>query len=155
MTTFHNGMLNAKNKKFAIVVTRFNDFFSNHLLNAALDTIERHQGSLDDVDVFRIPGCFEIPVMTDKIAASKKYDAIICLGVLIRGETPHFDYISAECTKGIAQLALTYHTPITYGVITVEDLDQAINRSGAKAGNKGAEAALAAIEMADLFASIP
>ena len=154
MTTIHEGMLNAQNLKIAIVVSRFNSFFTEKLVDGALDTIKRHNGDLDKVEIFKVPGCFEIPQAADKIAASKKFDAIVCLGTLIRGATPHFDYIAAECTKGIAQLALTYHMPVTYGVITTENLDQAVDRSGAKAGNKGAEAALAAIEMADLFSNL-
>ena len=153
MPTIHEGMLDARSLKIAIVCARFNSFITERLVEGALDTIRRHNGNLDDVEIFKVPGCFEIPVMTDRIAASGKFDAIICLGALIRGETPHFDYIAAECTKGIAQLSLNYHLPIAYGVLTTDTLDQAVNRAGTKAGNKGAEAALAAIEMAQLFAS--
>ena len=153
MTITHEGMLNSKDLKFAIVVARFNSFITERLVDGALDTIHRHNGSLDNVEIFKVPGCFEIPQAADRIAASGKFDAVICLGALIRGATPHFDYIAAECTKGIAQLALHYHLPISYGVITADTLDQAIDRAGTKAGNKGAEAALAAIEMADLFRS--
>ena len=152
MPIIHEGNLNAQNQRIAIIVTRFNSFITDRLLDGALDTIKRHGGDLERVEIYKVPGCFEIPVTADKIAASKKFDVIICLGCLIRGATPHFDYISAECTKGIAQLALNYHMPITYGVITADTLDQAIDRAGTKAGNKGAEAALAAIELADLFA---
>ena len=152
MPIIHEGNLNAKNLHIAIIVTRFNSFITERLLDGAMDTIKRHGGDLDRLEIFKVPGCFEIPVAADKLAASKKFDAIICLGCLIRGATPHFDYISAECTKGIAQLALNYHMPISYGVITADTLDQAIDRAGTKAGNKGSEAALAAIEMADLFA---
>lgn len=154
MTKIHEGMLTAQNKRFAIVVSRFNSFITDRLLEGALDVIQRHGGNLDTVEVFKVPGCFEIPMAADKIASSKRFDAIICLGALIRGATPHFDYISAECTKGIAQLALNYHMPVTYGVITADTLEQAVDRAGTKAGNKGAEAALAAVEMADLFGSI-
>ena len=152
MPIIHEGNLNAHNQRIAIIVTRFNSFITDRLLEGALDTIKRHGGDLERVEIYKVPGCFEIPVTADKIASSKKFDVIICLGCLIRGATPHFDYISAECTKGIAQLALNYHMPITYGVITADTLDQAIDRAGTKAGNKGAEAALAAIELADLFA---
>ena len=154
MTRIHEGMLTAQNKRFAIVVSRFNSFITDRLLEGALDVIQRHGGNLDTVEVFKVPGCFEIPMAADRIASSKRFDAIICLGALIRGATPHFDYISAECTKGIAQLALNYHMPVTYGVITADTLEQAVERAGTKAGNKGAEAALAAVEMADLFSSI-
>ena len=151
MPIIHEGNLTAKNQRIAIIVTRFNSFITDRLLDGALDTIKRHGGDLDRVEIFKVPGCFEIPIAADKVAASKNFDAIVCLGCLIRGATPHFDYISAECTKGIAQLALTHHMPITYGVITADTLDQAIDRAGTKAGNKGAEAALAAIEVSDLF----
>ena len=151
MPIIHEGNLTAKNQRIAIIVTRFNSFITDRLLEGALDTIKRHGGDLDHVEIFKVPGCFEIPIAADRVAASKNFDAIVCLGCLIRGATPHFDYISAECTKGIAQLALNHHMPITYGVITADTLDQAIDRAGTKAGNKGAEAALAAIEVADLF----
>ena len=154
MAKIHEGMLTAQNKRFAIIVARFNSFITDRLLDGALDVIARHGGNLDDVEVFKVPGCFEIPMAADRAAASKKFDAVICLGALIRGATPHFDYISAECTKGIAQLALNYHLPVTYGVITADTLEQAIDRAGTKAGNKGAEATLAAIEMASLFETL-
>lgn len=154
MPVFHEGMLNAQGKKFAVLVSRFNSFLTERMLEGAVDTIRRHGGDTDAMPVYRVPGCFEIPVLAKKLAAAGSFDAIICLGCLIRGETPHFDYISAECTKGIAQTALEYGLPVAYGVVTAETLDQAINRAGTKAGNKGAEAALAAIEMADLFARI-
>ena len=154
MTQIHEGILNAQNLKLAIVVARFNSFITERLVDGALDTIRRHGGDLERVEIYKVPGCFEIPSAADRVAASGKYDAIVCLGALIRGATPHFDYISAECTKGIAQLALQHHMPITYGVITADTLEQAIDRAGTKAGNKGAEAALAAIEMASLFSSI-
>ncbi len=151
MTTIHEGMLNAQGLKIAIIVARFNSFITERLVEGALDTIRRHNGNIDSVEIYKVPGCFEIPMAADRVAMSKKFDAIVCLGALIRGATPHFDYISAECTKGIAQLALQYHMPISYGVITADTVEQAIDRAGTKAGNKGAEAALAAIEMADLF----
>lgn len=151
MTTIHEGMLNAQGLKIAIIVARFNSFITERLVEGALDTIRRHNGDVDSVEIYKVPGCFEIPMAADRVAMSKKFDAIVCLGALIRGATPHFDYISAECTKGIAQLALNYHMPISYGVITADTVEQAIDRAGTKAGNKGAEAALAAIEMADLF----
>ena len=151
MPIIHEGNLTAKQLKIALIVTRFNSFITDRLLEGALDVIKRHEGDMDSVEIFKVPGCFEIPVMADRVASSGKFDAIACLGALIRGATPHFDYISAECTKGIAQLSLQYHMPITYGVITADTLDQAVDRAGAKAGNKGAEAVLAAIEMADLF----
>ncbi len=154
MPVIHEGMLNANGRKFAIIVTRFNSFLTDRLLEGALDTIRRHGGDTETVHIYKAPGCFEIPVLAKKVAAKGECDAIICLGCLIRGDTPHFDYISSECTKGIAQTALEYGIPVAYGVITAETLDQAIQRSGTKAGNKGSEAALAAVEMADLFSQI-
>lgn len=154
MTIMHEGLFQAQNLKIAIVAARFNSFITERLIEGALDTIRRHGGDLDSVEIFKVPGCFEIPVAADRVALSGRFDAIICLGALIRGATPHFDYISAECTKGIAQLSLQYHLPIAYGVITADTLDQAIDRAGTKAGNKGSEAALAAIEMADMFRSL-
>ena len=154
MTIIHEGLFKAQDLRIAIVVARFNSFITERLVEGALDTIRRHGGDLENVEIFKVPGCFEIPVAADKIASAGKFDAIVCLGALIRGATPHFDYLAAECTKGIAQLSLQYHLPMAYGVITADTLDQAIDRAGTKAGNKGAEAALAAIEMADLFRSI-
>jgi 6,7-dimethyl-8-ribityllumazine synthase len=151
MVQIHEGMINAQGKSFAIIVSRFNNFITERLLEGALDAIHRHGGNLELVHVYKVPGCFEIPVMVAKLAASKKFDSLICLGTLIRGSTPHFDYICAECTKGIAQVALQYQIPIGYGVITADTLEQAIDRAGSKAGNKGAESAIAAIEMANVF----
>lgn len=154
MTILHEGNLCAQNLRLAIVIARFNSFITDRLLEGALDAIKRHGGNTDHVEIFKVPGCFEIPIAADRIAASGHFQAIICLGALIRGETPHFDYIAAETTKGIAALALTYHLPLSYGIITADTLQQAIDRAGTKAGNKGAEAALAAIEVADMFASL-
>ena len=145
----YEGHLVDSTHKFAIVVARFNSFITDKLVEGALDTIERHGGNKQNVDVFKVPGCFEVPMAAQKLASKSKYDAIICLGALIRGETPHFDYIASECTKGIAAIALQAQIPVTYGIITANTVDQAVNRAGVKVGNKGADAALAAIEMAD------
>lgn len=145
------GHLNAQNKKFAIVVSRFNELICRKLLEGALDCIDRHGGNTDEVDIAWVPGSFEIPMAAQKFATSKKYDAVICIGAVIRGATPHFEYISAEVTKGIAQVSLETGVPVTYGVITPDTLEQAIERAGTKAGNKGWDAALSAIEMANLF----
>lgn len=149
------GKLSAKEYKFAVIVSRFNDFISQKLLEGALDCINRHHGDIENVDVIKVPGSFEIPVAADKLASMKKYDAIICLGALIRGATPHFDYIAAEVSKGIAQTSLKYGLPVSFGVLTTETIEQAIERAGTKSGNKGWDAALSAIEMADLFHNLP
>lgn len=148
------GKLIARELKFAIVVSRFNEFISKKLLDGAVDTLERHDAEKEKIDIFWVPGSFEIPYVAAKLANAKSYDAIICLGAVIRGDTPHFDYIAAEVTKGIAQISLTSGVPTIFGVITTETLEQAIERAGTKAGNKGADAANAAIEMANLYKQI-
>ncbi len=149
-TSNFQGELTAKGKKFAIIVSRFNSFLSEALLKGSLDCLERHESS--EADVYRVPGAFEIPMMAKKIVqGTKKYDAVICLGVLIRGDTPHFDYIAAETTKGIAAVSLESGVYISFGVLTTESIEQAIERSGTKAGNKGFDAAMAAIEMVNVF----
>lgn len=148
------GHLSAKGKKFALVVGRFNELISNKLLSAALDCITRHDGSEEETTVVWVPGAFEIPVVAKKIAASKKYDAVICLGAVIRGATPHFEYIAAEVSKGIAHVGLESGLPVVFGVITSDTIEQAIERAGTKGGNKGWDAAMTAIEMADLMKKI-
>ena len=145
------GKLDASGKNFAIVVSRFNHFFADKLLSGAVDALVRHGATDEAIDVVRCPGAFEIPAVAKKLAATKRYDAVICLGVLIRGDTPHFEYISAEVTKGIAQAAMDSGLPVVFGVLTADTLEQAIERSGTKAGNKGFEAAVAAVEMANLY----
>lgn len=154
MTKILAGKLNAKGLKFGIVVSRFNEFISQKLLDGALDALIRHQADEEKIEVVWVPGSFEIPYAASKMAQSKKYDAIICLGAIIRGETPHFDYIASEVAKGIAQTALATGVPTIFGVITTDNLEQAIERAGTKAGNKGAEAAISAIEMVNLFAQM-
>ncbi len=151
MGKIYNGKLIAKGLKFGIVVSRFNEFISQKLLSGALDTLTRHDADEEKIDTVWVPGAFEIPYAAAKMANSGKYDAVICLGAVIRGDTPHFDYIAAEVTKGIAQAGLKSGVPAIYGVITTDTLEQAIERAGAKAGNKGADAANSAIEMANLF----
>jgi len=148
------GMLLGKGLKFGIVVSRFNEFFGKKLLEGAQDALLRHGVDEEDIDVAWVPGSFEIPPIALKLAQSKRYDAVICLGAVIRGGTPHFDYIAAEVTKGIAKAGLDTGLPVIYGVITTDTLEQAIERSGTKAGNKGFEAAVSAIEMANLAKSI-
>ncbi len=145
------GKLVGKGLKFALVVSRFNETVTKKLLEGALDCLLRHDVQGEDVDIFWTPGSFEIPVTAKKLAETGKYDAIICLGCLIRGDTPHFDFLSAEVTKGVAQVSLEHTIPVIFGVLTADTLEQAMERSGAKGGNKGFQAALSAIEMANLF----
>jgi 6,7-dimethyl-8-ribityllumazine synthase len=145
------GKLIAKDLKFAIVVSRFNDFITSKLLDGAMDAIIRHGGSNNNVDVVRVPGAFEMPVVAKKLAETKKYDAIVCLGAVIRGATPHFEYIASEVAKGLATVSLETGVPVSFGVLTTDTLEQAIERAGTKAGNKGFDAAMSAIEMANLF----
>jgi len=147
----YTGQLIARGFKFALVVSRFNDFITGRLLEGAVDAIVRSDGKKEDIDVIRVPGAFEIPLVAKRAALSKKYDAVICLGAVIRGETPHFDYIASEVTKGIALLNLELSIPIAYGVITADNTEQAIERAGNKMGNKGFEAARSAIELLNLF----
>ncbi len=148
------GMLLGKGLKFGLVVSRFNEFFTKKLLEGAQDALLRHGVNEEDVEVTWVPGSFEIPLVALKLAQTKKYDAVICLAAVIRGGTPHFDYIAAEVTKGIAKVGLDTGLPIINGVITTDTLEQAIERSGTKAGNKGSEAAVNAIEMANLVKTI-
>jgi 6,7-dimethyl-8-ribityllumazine synthase len=147
------GKLNAKGLKIAIVVSRFNSFLSQKLLDGAIDCLKRHEADENNIDVFWVPGSFEIPLMVKKLS-SKNYDGIVALGVLIKGETPHFDYIATETTKGIAQVSLDSQIPVSFGVVTAENLEQAIERCGTKQGNKGFDAALSVIEMINLFKEI-
>lgn len=148
------GNLVAEGKRFAIVAARWNEIFAEKLVGGAVDTLVRHGADDEDITVFRCPGSYELPQVAARVAEGGEFDAIICLGVLIRGATPHFDYIASEATKGIGSVAQDYALPVSFGVITCDTLEQAIERSGSKAGNKGAEAALAAIEMANLFAEM-
>ena len=148
------GKLDASGLKLAIVISRFNNFITRALLEGAMDAIKRHNGNEEDVEVFWTPGSFEIPLVAKKLAETGKYDAIICLSAIIRGGTPHFDYIAAETSKGIANTMLQTMTPISFGVLTTDTIEQAIERAGTKMGNKGFDAALSAIEMANLFKTI-
>lgn len=150
----YSGKLSAKNKKYGIVISRFNDFIGKELLSGATDCLVRHGADEKNIEVAWVPGAFEIPLIASTMAKSQKYDAIICLGVLVRGSTPHFDYIASEVTKGIGLAALQSGVPVAYGVLTCDSLEQAIERAGTKAGNKGWDAALSAIEMADLIEQI-
>lgn len=155
MVEKHKGELSARGLRLGIVVSRFNQFITERLLNGALDALKRAGATSKQIDVVRVPGSFEIPVTAKQLAASGRYHAVICLGAILRGETSHFEYISAEVTRGIQRAALDTGVPIALGVITVDTLEQAIDRAGAKSGNKGAEAALTAVEMANLLRRLP
>ena len=149
------GTLLAKGLKVALVVSRFNDFITSKLLEGALDALRRHGASPEDQDVYWVPGSFEIPLAAQRVAETGRYDAVVCLGAVMRGDTPHYQYIAAEATKGIAQVMLKTGVPVGYGVITPDTLEQAIERAGTKAGNKGAQAALSAVEMVNLLKQVP
>jgi len=150
MSKSFEGMLLGKGLKFGLIVSRFNEFFTKKLLEGAQDALLRHGVNEEDVEVAWVPGSFEIPLIALKLAQTKKYDAVICLAAVVRGDTPHFEYIAAEVTKGIARVGLETGLPIINGVITTDTLEQAVERAGTKAGNKGFEAAVNAIEMANL-----
>lgn len=151
MVKLFEGSLIGKNKTFGIVVSRFNSFITKRLLEGAQDCLIRHGIKEDDIDVFWVPGACELPITAMKLAKNAKHDGIVCLGAVIRGETPHFDYVSSEAAKGISEVGLTTGIPTIYGVITTDTLEQAIDRAGARGGNKGAEAALTALELVNLF----
>ena len=148
------GQLIAKGKKFAIVVSRFNDFISKRLLEGAIDTLMRHGAKDSEIEAVWVPGAFEIPVVANKIAKSKKFDAVICIGAVIKGSTPHFEYVAGEAAKGVAKVSLDTGIPVIFGVITAENLEQAIERAGTKDGNKGRDAAISAIEMVNLLENL-
>ena len=154
MVRILEGALTVKDKSFGIIVSRFNDFITKKLLEACIDTLVRHGGKDEDVDVAWVPGAFEVPLIAKKMAASKKYDAVICLGTIIRGETPHFDYVASQVAKGVASVGLDANIPVIFGVITADNLEQAIKRAGSKEGNKGRDAAITAIEMVNLLSVI-
>jgi 6,7-dimethyl-8-ribityllumazine synthase len=154
MSKSFEGNLLGKGLKFGLVVSRFNEFFSKKLLEGAQDALLRHGVNEADIEIAWTPGSFEIPLIAQKLAQSKKYNAVICLGAVIRGGTPHFDYIAAEVAKGIAKVNMDTGVPVIFGVITTDNLEQAIERSGTKAGNKGFDAAVSAIEMANLVKAI-
>ncbi|NLY15996.1 MAG: 6,7-dimethyl-8-ribityllumazine synthase [Gammaproteobacteria bacterium] len=153
MQTFE-GTFVAPQGKFALVVGRFNSFVVESLVTGAIDTLVRHGVKESDISVIRAPGAFELPLVAQRVAQREEFDAIIALGAVIRGGTPHFDYVAGECTKGLAQVSMQYDVPVAFGVLTVDSIEQAIERSGTKAGNKGAEAALSALEMVSLLAQL-
>lgn len=148
------GMLTGRGKRFAIVLARWNELIGGKLLEGARDALLRHEVSDDDIDLIWVPGAFEIPLIAKKVAASKAYDAVICLGAVIRGSTPHFDYVAAEVSKGVASAAMETGVPVIFGVLTTDTIEQAIERAGTKAGNKGFEAGMVAIEMANLIVAV-
>ncbi len=151
----YEGKLLAEGMRFGIVASRFNELIVRRLLGGALDTLTRHGASEDQIDVAWVPGSFELPVAAQRLAQSGRYDAVICIGAVIRGATPHFDYVAAEVSKGIAQVSLKTGAPIAFGVLTTDTIEQAIERAGTKAGNRGADAAAAAIEMVNLMRALP
>ncbi|UCC17013.1 MAG: 6,7-dimethyl-8-ribityllumazine synthase [Dehalococcoidales bacterium] len=150
----YEGSLVGKGLKFGVVVSRFNEFITNKLLSGAEDALKRHDVADEDIDIAWVPGAFEIPVVAQKMAQSNKYNAVICLGAVVRGSTPHFEYVASEVSKGIAKIGLETGLPVTYGVVTADTLEQAIERAGTKAGNRGFDAAVDAIEMANLMKNI-
>jgi 6,7-dimethyl-8-ribityllumazine synthase len=149
------GTLSGEGLRFGIVIGRFNDFISSKLLSGALDCLNRHGTSLDAVETAWVPGSFEIPLVAGKLAASGRYDAVICLGAVIRGSTPHFDYVASEVAKGVARVGLDTGVPVIFGVLTTDTIEQAVERAGTKSGNKGWDAALSALEMANLLKGLP
>ena len=153
MPKYLEGKMDARGKRVALVVSRFNELITSRLAEGAVDALVRHGAADNDIAVFRVPGSFEISPVARKLALSGKHDAVIAIGAVIRGDTPHFDYIAAEVAKGIAQASLEAEIPVVFGVLTTDSLDQALERAGAKAGNKGAEAAMSAIEMMSLYGS--
>lgn len=150
----YEGKLSGRGLKIAIAVARFNEFITSKLLSGALDVLKRHEVADDDISVVWVPGAFEIPLVAKKLAMSMKYDAVICLGAVIRGATTHYDYVCNEVSKGVAQVSLQSEIPTIFGVVTTENIQQAIERAGTKAGNKGSDAAMSAIEMANLLKSL-
>ncbi len=153
MAKVYEGILLGENHKIAVIVSRFNEFITNKLLSGCLDALNRHNVDPENIEIAWVPGAFEMPLVAQKMAA-RGYDAVICLGAVIRGATPHFEYVSAEVTKGIAQVGLNSGIPVIYGIITADTIEQAIERAGTKAGNKGVDAAMTAIEMVNLLREI-
>ena len=154
MASFEGNLI-ARDYRFALVVSRFNEFISNRLLEGAVDALKRHEADMDAVDTAWAPGAFEIPLVAGKLARSGKYDAVICLGAVIRGGTPHFDYVASEVSKGIARASQETGVPVIFGIVTADNIEQAVERAGAKQGNKGWQAALTGIEMANLMKNLP
>ena len=154
MSRVHEGKLNAQGKRFALVVSRFNDLVTTRLLDGALDCLQRHGAADEDIEVAWVPGAFELPVVAQKMAQTGRFDVVTCLGCIVRSDTPHFDYVAGESSKGIARVGLDTGVPITFGVITADTVDQAVQRAGVKSGNRGWDAGMNAVEMASLMAAI-
>lgn len=154
MPRMHEGKLNAQGKRFALVVSRFNDLITTRLLDGALDCLQRHGAVDEDIEVAWVPGAFELPVVAQKMAQTGRFDVVTCLGCIVRSDTPHFDYVAGESSKGIARVGLDTGVPITFGVITADTVDQAVQRAGVKSGNRGWDAGMNAVEMASLMAAI-
>jgi 6,7-dimethyl-8-ribityllumazine synthase len=154
ISTISGDLVVRKEERFAIIVSRFNDFITSRLLDSAVDTLKRHGAAAEGITTIWVPGSWELPMVAKRAAATGQFDAVICLGCVIRGDTPHFEYVSAEAAKGVAQVGLQVDMPIVFGVLTTDTLDQAVNRAGAKSGNKGSQAALTAIEMANLYTKL-
>ncbi|MGI8544742.1 MAG: 6,7-dimethyl-8-ribityllumazine synthase [Aridibacter sp.] len=150
----HQGLLKAQGFRFAIVASRWNDFLTSKLTEGALDTLERLGAAEKNVEIFKVPGSFELPLTAQKVVESGNFDAVICIGVVIRGETPHFDYVAGGAAKGVAQVSMETGVPVLFGIITADTLEQALNRAGIKSGNKGVEAAMAAVEIVNLYKEI-
>jgi 6,7-dimethyl-8-ribityllumazine synthase len=155
MGNTYEGKLVASGLRFGIVVSRFNDLITRRLLSGALDTLDRHEAEEKNVDIAMVPGAFEMPLVAQKMVESGRYDAVICLAAIIRGATPHFEYVASEAAKGIAKVSLDTGVPVIYGVVTADSIEQAVERAGTKAGNRGADAARSAIEMANLLKALP
>ena len=151
MANIIEGNLNAESLKFGIAVSRFNDFITSHLVDGAVDALVRHGASEDDIDIVKVPGAFEIPPAAKKLCSRNKYDAVICLGAVIRGATPHFNFVAAEASKGVGAIGMEASIPVLYGILTTDTIEQAVERAGTKSGNKGWETAVAAVEMANLY----
>ena len=154
MPRMHEGKLNAQGKRFALVVSRFNDLITTRLLDGALDCLQRHGAVDEDIEVAWVPGAFELPIVAQKMAQTGRFDVVTCLGCIVRSDTPHFDYVAGESSKGIARVGLDTGVPITFGVITADTVDQAVQRAGVKSGNRGWDAGMNAVEMASLMAAI-
>lgn len=148
--TYEGGMV-VEGARFCLVASRFNSFIVDHLVEGAIDALVRHGARNDDIHLVKTPGAYELPLAVQQVAASQRYDAIVALGAVIRGSTPHFDYVAGECVKGISSISLKHEIPVAFGVLTVDSIEQAVERAGTKAGNKGAEAALSAVEMVNLL----